>query len=371
MRAFAQAALLAYLVSLAPALVLAEEIPPGYGSARLEVDSIAALGSDSPMASELRASLGLPMASALTLHVPALRHDDVALGSPALQLNAFGSFRLSATLRLDLVAGFGARFASLQADPSALGGALWATDATDVRALGQVTLRHRSSLSVHASLTDEPSLGIGRGELSYSAWRGQAVLSVGGRVLRGQVDEEYLGAALQYRPEWKPEIFLRLYGRKRLRGDDSLAATDVLGISLGFDLSLSKHTPEPGREYLEPGYSSLANFREHEMPDGTRELGDDAIPGRVTILAFKAWWCTPCRDVDRELRKLASAHQEIEVRTLKVSEYKNLTAANQIAGLPTVILYDKEGIEIDRQVGYSQRRFDQLLQKARSATSEP
>ncbi len=91
------------------------------------------------------------------------------------------------------------------------------------------------------------------------------------------------------------------------------------------------------------------------------------LDGRVTIADFWAPWCGPCKVLHPMLDQQAFAHVDDGLRFVRVNvdDSPGVASAFNIMSIPTVIVFDADGHEIDREIGLpSRRRLDQLVRGA-------
>lgn len=83
-----------------------------------------------------------------------------------------------------------------------------------------------------------------------------------------------------------------------------------------------------------------------------RELADSEIP---IIIDFYATWCPPCKRVSPIIDSSANALAG-KVRFLKVNvdHFLELSATYNVKAMPTVLLLDSSGVELERKVGLDQ-----------------
>jgi thioredoxin len=106
---------------------------------------------------------------------------------------------------------------------------------------------------------------------------------------------------------------------------------------------------------------------------GVVELDDAtffaALEGHVTIADFWAPWCGPCKTLHPMFDQAASDHATTDVQFVRVDVdvSPGISSAFNIMSIPTLILFDAQGNEIDREIGLpSRRRLQQLIRHAGS-----
>ena len=72
----------------------------------------------------------------------------------------------------------------------------------------------------------------------------------------------------------------------------------------------------------------------------------------IAILSFSQTWCGPCKLMAPQLDEAASEWgSKIRVAKMDTDQNQELSSTLQIKGLPTVIIFDKNGKELDRVEG--------------------
>lgn len=83
--------------------------------------------------------------------------------------------------------------------------------------------------------------------------------------------------------------------------------------------------------------------------------------GGLVVVDFWAEWCSPCTVMSAHVMLLAQAFgARLLVAALDVDENPETAERYQIMGLPT-LLFLRDGVEVDRQVGLAP--FEELRQK--------
>jgi thiol-disulfide isomerase/thioredoxin len=90
------------------------------------------------------------------------------------------------------------------------------------------------------------------------------------------------------------------------------------------------------------------------------------VKGKVTVFDFYADWCAACREIDLHLYKAMNARQDLAVRKLNVVDWDSALAKRYlsgVSGLPFVIVFGKDGREVDRIQGFSLEKLDAAIAK--------
>lgn len=130
-----------------------------------------------------------------------------------------------------------------------------------------------------------------------------------------------------------------------------------------------------------PRRSFFARFRRDSAAVGTPspvvDLDDDsffaALDGRVTIADFGAPWCGPCKALHPLFDDLARSHctdGALQFVRVDVDASPGVATTLDVMSIPTLIIFDRSGGEIEREIGLpGKRRLEQLARDARSAAA--
>ena len=78
------------------------------------------------------------------------------------------------------------------------------------------------------------------------------------------------------------------------------------------------------------------------------------------ILQASASWCNSCQQAKRYIKDIKA---EDKVVYIDVEENEALVAEYKIKNLPTFILLDFDGKEVERFVGFDKNKIDEMLLK--------
>ena len=71
---------------------------------------------------------------------------------------------------------------------------------------------------------------------------------------------------------------------------------------------------------------------------------------KPVVIDFHATWCGPCKILSPILEELQEEMEEVEFVKLDVDQFPEISGANQVMGVPTVVII-KDGEIKDRFVG--------------------
>ena len=78
------------------------------------------------------------------------------------------------------------------------------------------------------------------------------------------------------------------------------------------------------------------------------------------ILQASASWCNPCKEAKRYIKSIGA---EYKVSYIDVEENEALVSLYKIKNVPTFILLNVDGKEVERFTGFDKAKIDRLLDK--------
>lgn len=91
------------------------------------------------------------------------------------------------------------------------------------------------------------------------------------------------------------------------------------------------------------------------------------VKGKVTVMDFSAKWCEPCRKLDAHVVALVNVRSDIAYRKFDVGDWDTPLGVRYLKGikeLPYVLIFDKNGQQIEAMTGIDLERFDSAIAKA-------
>ncbi len=139
--------------------------------------------------------------------------------------------------------------------------------------------------------------------------------------------------------------------------------------------------PAPRRSFLARfrGTDKAESDSEQHVDTGPTPVVDltdatffDSLDGHATIVDFWAPWCGPCKALHPIFDHLAREHADDQLHFARVNVDENPGVASGLGvmSIPTLVLCDARGNEVDRIVGLPNRRaLDQLVVRAATIAS--
>ena len=107
------------------------------------------------------------------------------------------------------------------------------------------------------------------------------------------------------------------------------------------------------------GWKLIGSSRDPWLHDLSAGLADAAASGKGMFVLYTADWCPPCRELKRNALRNPAVEaflQENFVRvkidlTSRRGPNNEIASEHEVSGIPTMILYNHRGMEIDRVTG--------------------
>jgi thioredoxin len=86
--------------------------------------------------------------------------------------------------------------------------------------------------------------------------------------------------------------------------------------------------------------------------------------GKITIVDFYADWCGPCKKIGPVLEKIAEGNSDVVLQKVNVDKNKDLAQEYNVRGIPHIIIYDKDGGQVDMIEGADESRVRKAIADA-------
>src|ERR1035437_1153434 len=144
------------------------------------------------------------------------------------------------------------------------------------------------------------------------------------------------------------------YGSFTLTGTNGtqqrVAAVEVTDLTTSSTSTEASNRPPPPPSRPKPAPASASNSR----PQARGSIKPE--PGKITIVDFYADWCGPCRRISPILEKIAESNPNVVLQKVNTDKHRDLVQEYKITGIPHIIIYDKQGGEVDTVVGADEQR---------------
>ena len=113
--------------------------------------------------------------------------------------------------------------------------------------------------------------------------------------------------------------------------------------------------------HMAPLFSGADIQRAHGAPVSLR-----ALRGHYVFVNFFASWCGPCKRISPLIESTASQLTgKVKFLKVNVDKLNDLSASYNVRSMPTILLFDPSGKEIERKVGTDQ--ISDLLRRLEKA----
>ncbi|HXI84161.1 MAG TPA: thioredoxin family protein [Verrucomicrobiae bacterium] len=137
-----------------------------------------------------------------------------------------------------------------------------------------------------------------------------------------------------------------------------VAIAEVTDLTASMTNTEAANKPAPPPAHPKPAAASAANSR----PQARGSIQPEH--GKITIVDFYADWCGPCRRISPVLEKIAEENSSVVVQKVNVDKHPDLAKEYKATAIPRIIIYDKQGGEVDIVIGADEMRVRKAVEAA-------
>lgn len=137
-----------------------------------------------------------------------------------------------------------------------------------------------------------------------------------------------------------------------------VASAEVTDLTVSSKNTEVANKPPPSPSRSKPATATAPASR----PRATGSIQPER--GKITIVDFYADWCGPCRRISPVLEKIAQGNPDITLQKVNIDKHRDLAKEYNVSAIPRIIIYDKNGGEVDTVVGADEQRVRQAIDSA-------
>jgi thioredoxin len=137
-----------------------------------------------------------------------------------------------------------------------------------------------------------------------------------------------------------------------------VAAAEMTDLTANSTDAEALNRPPPPPPHPKPALIPVSNPR----PQATGSIQPKR--GKITIVDFYADWCGPCKRIGPVLEKIAEENSNVVVQKVNVDKHPDLAKEYKTTAIPHIIIYDKQGGEVDTVIGADETRVRKAVDAA-------